>query len=208
MVGSSWRISDSQFQISFHLKGIPAYELQHLACNNKKASINQFCCSWVLSCTSGGEWERRAGELQHAGSWYLCFHTETLTDIAQYSWVQDMSPTTVSGMKGIFLWVYMPVDTVHHGFNTKHGGDDSSSLPPLLCFVIPRTGSCTYKGVVCPLRMDKRLFLNLASVIYCSQWKLQLWAEINAVALSVGWSVQLSKLFLSLFIFICCALRL
>lgn len=56
MAGSNWRISDNQFQITFHLKGNPAYELQHLTVTlSKKASINQFCCSGILSSTLGGE---------------------------------------------------------------------------------------------------------------------------------------------------------
>ena len=66
--------------------------------------------------------------------------------------------------------VYMPIDTVHHRFSTKHGGAVFNSLPPLLLyFVTPRTGSCTYKGVVCPLRTDERLFLSPASVIVYSK---------------------------------------
>lgn len=65
-----------------------------------------------------------------------------------------------------FLCVYMPIDTVHHRFSTKHGGAVFSSLPPLLCFVNSGTCSCIYRGVVCPLRTDKRLGLSKSSICY------------------------------------------
>lgn len=75
--------------------------------------------------------------------------------------------------------VYMPVDTVHHRFSTEHGGASFSSLPPrLLCFVTTRTGSCTYKEVVCTLRTDERLFLSqvqrLLFIVYCERFSFEL----------------------------------